>query len=135
MFQLTSQGGLNLAFPDVCNTPAAAGAPVPTPYPNTSNNATVNPATTATTVLTEGLASLTIQSRIPISNGDEAGVQMGVISGSIMGPTSFTKGSSKVLNEGAPAVRLTDATGQNGITMNCPGVSLSPSQTTVLILS
>ena len=134
MFQLTMAGGMNLGFPDVCNTPLAAGAPVPVPYPNISTGATTNPATTALTVLTDGMPSLNQLSEIFISNGDEAGVQLGVMSGMIMGPTEFLVGSMTVLKEGAPAQRLTSMTGHNGLSMNCPGVSLAPSQVTVLVL-
>ena len=135
MFLLSNQGGLNLAFPDVCNTPAAAGAPVPVPYPNISNCATANPSTVARTVLTGNMPSLNLNSQIPLSNGDEAGVQMGVVSGMIMGPTRFLQGSNTVLVEGAPAQRLTSTTGQNGQSNNCPGVTLAPGQVTALVLS
>ncbi len=134
MFQLTMAGGMNQGFPDVCLTPTPVG-PVPVPYPNISTGATANPATTALTVLTDGMPSLTLRSMIPLSNGDQPGVNGGVASGMIMGPTTFTVGSTAVLQGGAPAVRLTSMTGQNGLSMNCPGVALAPSQVKVLILS
>ena len=133
MFQLTMEGGMNMGFPDVCNTPTPAG-PVPIPYPNISTGSTANPATTAMTVLTECTPSLNQSSQIMISNGDEAGVNMGVASGMIMGPTEFILGSFTVFVGGSPAQRLTSMTGQNGQSMNCPGVSLAPSQTRVLVL-
>ncbi|MEW6265907.1 MAG: DUF4150 domain-containing protein [Thermodesulfobacteriota bacterium] len=135
MFMSCMAGGMNLGFPDVCNTPAAAGAPVPVPYPNISTNATANPSTAARTVLVSGMPALNLMSQIPLSNGDEAGVQMGVVSGMIMGPTRFLIGSATVLVGGAPAVRMTGTTGQNGQSMNCPGVALAPSQVQVLVLS
>lgn len=133
MFQLTMAGGMNLGTPDVCLTPTPVG-PVPIPYPNISTGSTANPATTALTVLTDGMPSLNQMSMIPISNGDNAGVNMGVVSAMVMGPTEFTLGSVTVMKEGAPAQRLTSITGQNGGSMNVPGVCLAPSQVTVLVL-
>jgi len=133
MFQLTNAGGMNLGFPDVCLTPTPVG-PIPVPYPNTTTGATANPATTALTVLTDGMPSLNQMSMIPISNGDNAGVNMGVASGLVMGPTEFILGSVTVIKEGSPAQRLTSITGHNGVSMNAPGVALAPSQVTVLVL-
>jgi len=133
MFQLTMQGGMTMGLPDVCLTPTPAG-PIPIPYPNISTGATTNPATTALTVLTDCMPSLNQMSMIAISNGDNAGVNLGVASGMVMGPTEFILGSFTVLKEGAPAQRLTSITGHNGLSMNCPGVALAPSQVTVLVL-
>ena len=125
---------MNMGLPDVCKTPAAAGAPVPIPYPNISTGATANPATTAMTVLTTGMPSFNQMTDIPISNGDQAGVMGGVASSLIMGPTEYMVGSFTVMVGGAPAQRLTSVTGQNGMSMNCPGVTLVPSQVSVLVL-
>jgi hypothetical protein len=133
MFQQTMAGGMNLGFPDVCLTPTPIG-PIPIPYPNITTGATTNPATTALTVLTDGMPSLNQMSMIPISNGDNMGVNMGVASGLVMGPTEFILGSLTVIKEGAPAQRLTSITGHNGVSMNAPGMSLVPSQVTVLVL-
>jgi len=133
MFQLTSAGGMNLGVPDVCLTPTPVG-PIPVPYPNISTGATANPATTALTVLTDGMPSLNQMSMIPMSSGDNPGVNLGVASGLVMGPTEFILGSVTVIKEGAPAQRLTSITGHNGVSMNAPGVSLAPSQVTVIVL-
>ncbi len=133
MFQLTMAGGMQTGFPDVCLTPTPVG-PVPIPYPNISTGAMANPASTALTVLTDAMPSLNQMSMIMLSNGDNAGVNMGVASGMVMGPTEFILGSFTVLMGGAPAQRLTSLTGHNGLSMNCPGVSLAPSQVTVLVL-
>lgn len=133
MFQLTMGGGTSLGVPDVCLTPSPVG-PVPVPYPNTSMGATSNPLTTTLTVLTDGMPSLNQMSQTLISMGDNAGVSMGVASGMVMGPQEFILGSFTVLKEGAPAQRLTSITGHNGLSMNCPGVALVPSQVTVLVL-
>lgn len=133
MFQSTAGGGMNMGFPDVCLTPTPVG-PIPIPYPNVSTGSTTNPATTALTVLTDGMPSLNQMSITTTSQGDNAGVNMGVASGMVMGPTEFILGSFTVFKEGAPAQRLTSMTGHNGLSMNCPGVSLVPSQVTVLVL-
>ena len=133
MFQLSMTGGMTMGMPDVCKTPMPA--PVPIPYPNISTAAMANPATTAMTVLTDGTPSLNLRSQILLSNGDEPGVLMGVVSNLIMGPTEFIMGSVMVLQEGCPAQRLTSVTGHNGLAMNCPGVCLAPSQVTVLVMA
>jgi len=133
MFQSTMGGGMSLGFPDVCMTPTPVG-PIPIPYPNMATGATSNPLTTALTVLTDCMPSLNQMSQTMISMGDNAGVNMGVASGMVMGPQEFILGSLTVLKEGAPAQRMTSITGHNGLSMNCPGVTLVPSQVTVLVL-
>jgi len=133
MFQSTSGGGMNMGFPDVCLTPTPVG-PIPIPYPNISTGSVANPSTTALTVLTDGMPSLNQMSMVTTSSGDNAGVNMGVASGMVMGPTEFILGSFTVFKEGTPAQRLTSMTGHNGLSMNCPGVTLVPSQVTVLVL-
>jgi hypothetical protein len=134
MYQLTSAGGMNMGTPDTCNTPTPAG-PVPVPYPNISTGSAANPATTTLTVLTDGMPSFNQMTMIPMSQGDEAGVNLGVVSGMVMGPTTFIMGSMTVFKEGAPCQRLTSTTGHNGVSMNCPGTAVAPSQVIVLILS
>jgi hypothetical protein len=123
-----------MGTPDTCNTPTPAG-PVPIPYPNTSTGAAANPATTTLTVLTDGMPSFNQMTMITMSQGDEPGVNLGVVSGMVMGPTTFIQGSMTVFKEGAPCQRLTSTTGHNGVAMNCPGTCLAPSQVIVLILS
>jgi hypothetical protein len=95
---------------------------------------TTIPTTTAITVLTDCMPSHNQMSEIFISNGDNPGVNMGVASGMVMGPTEFILGSLTVLKGGMPAQRMTSMTGHNGLSMNCPGVALAPSQVTVLVL-
>ncbi|MEI6313467.1 MAG: DUF4150 domain-containing protein [Syntrophus sp. (in: bacteria)] len=134
MYLLTSAGGMNMGSPDTCLTPTPAG-PVPIPYPNISQGSVANPATTALTVLTDGMPSFNQMTIIPMSQGNEAGVNLGIVSGMVMGPTKFILGSQTVFKEGAPAQRLTSTTGHNGMSMNCPGTAIAPSQVIVLILS
>jgi len=133
MFQNTMGGGMNMGFPDVCLTPTPVG-PIPIPYPNLSTGATTNPATAALTVLCDGMPALNQMSMGTLSNGDNPGVNMGVASGLVMGPTEFILGSFTVFKGGTPAQRMTSMTGHNGLSMNAPGVSLAPSQVAVLVL-
>jgi len=131
MFQNTMGGGMNLGFPDVCLTPVGP-AVVPIPYPNMSMGPTTIPPTTALTVLTDFMPSCNLMSMTATSVGDTTGVGMGVASGMIMGPTHNVLGSFTVLKQGVPAARMTTMTLQNNT--NCPGISLVPSQFTVLTL-
>ncbi|PKN31090.1 MAG: type VI secretion protein [Deltaproteobacteria bacterium HGW-Deltaproteobacteria-21] len=131
MFQNTMGGGMNLGFPDVCLTPSPVG-PVPIPYPNMSMGPTTVAPTTALTVLTDFMPSCNLMSMTATSVGDSTGVAMGVASGMIMGPTHNVLGSFTVLKQGVPAARMTTMTIQNNT--NCPGISLVPSQVTVLTL-
>lgn len=133
MFANCQMGGTNMGMPDVCKTPVGP-AIVPIPYPNISMGATANPSTAAMKVLIAGGPAHTVGTEIPMSNGDQAGVAGGIISGCIMGPTKFLMGSTATFFGGKPAARLTSMTGQNGSSMNVPGTTIAPSQTKVLIL-
>ena len=134
MFQITMNNAQNMAMPDVCLTPTPGG-PVPMPYPNMATSATATPDSVAMKILVDGTPSLTLMSEIPLSNGDEAGVNMGVVSGMIMGPSSYIEGSEILMLNGAPSVRLTSPTGQNGETMNAEGACIAPSQEIMMVLS
>jgi len=70
---------------------------------------------------------------IPLTNGDNAGVAMGVASGLVMGPEHTLVGSFTCLIGCAPAARMTSM----GITnnTNCPNMQLVPGQVRVLILA
>lgn len=134
MFALTKAGGQCLAFPDVCKTPVPPSpVPVPIPYPNI---AMPEQATGAVkNVLVDGAPALNLDSKIPMSNGDEAGLAMGVVSEKVMDQTRFTMGSFTVFIGGAPAVKLTSMTTQNGENPNAVGSVIVPSQTTVMVLT
>ncbi|MAF04638.1 MULTISPECIES: DUF4150 domain-containing protein [unclassified Herbaspirillum] len=131
MFAVTKQAGQCMAMPDVCNTPIPPAGPVPLPYPNIAMPMMGNPATTK--VLISGMPALTKSSKITMSNGDQPGVNGGVVSGKIMGPAEFIMGSMKVKLEGNPAVRMGDTTKQND--GNAVGAVLVPSQVKVMIMS
>jgi len=133
-FANCQMGGMNVASPDVCMTPVGPVV-VPIPYPNIAQGASANPGTAVQKVLISGAPAHTILTEIPMSNGDDAGVIGGVMSGTIMGPSKHLTGANKVLIGGMPATKMTDPTGQNGTSFNVQGSTIVPSQTKVMINS
>ncbi len=133
MFGLTFGDGMNFSFPDVCITPVGP-VPVPIPYPNISETSTC-PAPISK-VLMECLPSMNQTSTCAASEGDQPGLQMGIVSHTTGGATTYVVGSVGVIIEGAPAQRLTSVTGQNamGVMTNAPGMTIAPSQEVVLFL-
>jgi len=125
-------GGLSIAFPDVCKTPTPAG-PVPIPYPNIGITATAIP--NIPNIFTMAMPDHNLMTTIPLSNGDQAGIAMGVVSSLIMGPVRHMFGSVKVFKTIMPATKMLSPTGQNGAALNVPGMTLTPCQPKVLILS
>jgi hypothetical protein len=132
MLAKNSAGGMCLAFPDVCLTPAPpAPAPVPIPYPNVAvdtTNVGFVPNVLLTCAPAHNLATVA-----PITNGDNAGIATGVASGTVMGPARTVTGAFTVLVGGMPLARLTSITIQNST--NAPGVKIVPNVTNVLVLS
>jgi len=129
----TKAGGMCMGAPDVCKTPAPPlPSPVPVPYPNTGQLVQAND--TSTKVKFVNMEVVTVKSKIPMSQGDEAGVAGGLVSGANMGEVAFKKGSTKVKIEGQPCIHLTSVTSHNGSNANAPaGVQVVPSQTKVII--
>ncbi len=134
MFALIWGDGMNFAFPDVCNTPLAAGLPVPVPYPNISETATnVDP---MPNVLMDCMPTINMAGVDSVSEGDDAGVQLGVASFIMSGQTGYLVGSVTTLIDGLPAMRLTSVTQQNCMVKlpNSVGMTIEPGQFTVLTL-
>lgn len=135
MFMLNNGGAVASAtVPDICNTPTPAG-PVPVPYPNIAETTMADPGGLVQDVLIAGMPAMNQMSKILISNGDQAGVNGGVISGKVMGEMNFLTASACVTVGGKPAVRVTSLTGHNGAPLNTTGSVMSPSQTLVMVLS
>jgi hypothetical protein len=130
MFANSQMMGMDMGFPDVCLTPTPAG-PVPIPYPNIAMGPMGVPA--AYNVLVMGLPAHNLMTTIPLSNGDNPGVAMGVASGMVMGPARHVLPAVTCLMGGAPATRLTSVSIQNST--NCPGMRIVPSQVKVIILA
>ncbi|BBO73306.1 type VI secretion protein [Desulfosarcina widdelii] len=132
MFANTQMGGMDNGFPDVCLTPAPPSpSPVPVPYPNIANGNMGVPA--VYNVLMSCAPAHNMGTQIPMTNGDNAGVAMGVAAGTVMGPSKHLTASFTVLIGGKPGTKLTSTTLQNNT--NCPGARLAPSQTKVLLLA
>ncbi|MDC9592081.1 DUF4150 domain-containing protein [Xenorhabdus sp. IM139775] len=128
MFANTQGGGTDLATPDICLTPCPPGAPIPMVYPNTAQGSSGISASTAN-ILFVGSPAHNLATTIAMTNGDNAGVNLGVTSGTVMGPSRHTLGANSVLIKGSPATRLSSPTMQNST--NAIGARISPSQTKV----
>lgn len=128
VFVSTNMGGMDTAAPDTCLVPAAAGAPVPTPLPNMAPTPTTIP--TQFKALIMCLPAHNMASMKPLTSGDEPGVQMGVASGMIKGPSRNLLGSTNYFPGCMPATKMLMPTLQNNT--NAPGASLVPSQLKVL---
>jgi len=137
MFANCQMGGQNMGGPDVCITPIPSPAgpvPTPIPYPNTVMLPQVLPPSTSLNVLISGAPGHNMNSQSPTSNGDNAGVNTGVMSGLVMGPCRHTMGSTGVFFAGSPATKVSAPTGHNGVSANAIGMTCTPSQTRVMIL-
>ena len=134
MFVNTQMGGMCLGFPDVCSTPTPAG-PIPIPYPNIATGVTAAPPSAALKVLVSCMPAHNMSTVGTISNGDNGGVAMGVMSGMVMGPSRHLLGSFTTIVGGSPATKMTSMSDQNGMSLNIPGMTIAPAQVTVLMLS
>jgi hypothetical protein len=127
MFSNTQMMGFDLAFPDVCKLPTL----IPVPFPNIALRPMAVGA--AYNILNMCAPAHTMLTTTPISMGDNPGLLGGVVSQTDMGPARRITGSFTILLDGMPATRLTSMGPQNLI--NCPGVTICPSQLTVLYLA
>lgn len=130
MFANCQLMGIDTAFPDVCLTPSPAG-PVPIPYPNIAAGPMAIP--NAPTILFVGAPAHNLGTTIPMTNGDNPGLALGVASGMVMGPSRHLTGAFTVLIKGLPASRMTSVSLQNST--NAPGCRLVPSQPKILLLA
>lgn len=104
--------GISMAtIPDVCKTPSPGG-PVPIPYPNISQSATLAKGTT--TVKADGGMMIAIKgSEFSMSNGDEPGTIGGVKSSTFIKESTWILYSFDVKMDGQNACRLSDKKFQN----------------------
>ena len=128
MFANTQMMGIDFAFPDVCLTPPV---PEPIPYPNIGLGPMGVPA--AYNILFMCAPAHNLSTEIPLTQGDDPGVAMGVASGTVMGPSRPLTGAFTVLLDGMPATRLTSINIQNST--NMVGMRIVPSQVNVLLLA
>lgn len=104
--------GISMAtIPDVCKTPSPGG-PIPIPYPNISQSATLDKGTT--TVKADGGMMIAIKgSEFSLSNGDNPGVAGGVKSSTYMKESTWILYSFDVKMDGSNVCRLSDKKFQN----------------------
>lgn len=99
---------------DMCKTPAPpAPVPPPLPYPNVAASATMGPGYTTKT-LVMATPMWTKKGKSALSNGDQPGIAMGIISSKIMGMCEITMASTDVDAESGGVVRTTDSSLSNG---------------------
>ena len=127
MFANCQMMGVDLAFPDVCKTPPA----IPIPYPDFALGPTAIP--NAYNILYMCTPAHNMATVTPLTNGDNAGVAMGVVSQTVMGQSRHLTGAFTVLLKGTPATRMTSLTLQNST--NMVGMRIVPSQFKVLMLA
>ncbi len=131
MFANTTMGGLNVGSPDVCYTPSIIGPPTPVAHTNVASPPTGFPV--ADSVLFMNAPAHNLSTVIPITNGAEAGVNGGLGSGTVMGPSRYVSAASSVLVDGSPVARLGSSTLTNST--NCAGATVVPSQLKVVVLA
>lgn len=115
--------GMNLGFPDVCNT-IVGPATVPIPYPNIAMNAQATPF--SPNVKITMMNALNLGSKIPMTSGDEAGTAHPVIKST----GAYTMGNPIVSVNNLPAINLTCPTTGNSMN-NALGAVLVPSAVNV----
>ncbi|HZX00759.1 MAG TPA: DUF4150 domain-containing protein [Bacilli bacterium] len=107
----TAHVSVSLGPTDICKTPTPGG-PVPMPYPNVAVSSTMGPGyTTKTLVL--GTPMWTKKGKSALSNGDQPGVLLGVLSNKIMGMCEIVMASSDVDAEGGAVARTLDSSNSN----------------------
>lgn len=100
-------GGVTIAFPDVCKTPAPPAPFVPIPYPNIAKSSDTAKGTKK--VKCDGNPTCVKDSNFSMSTGDEAGsAGGGMISSKIKGKAEFVLFSFDVKFEGKNVTRAFD---------------------------
>ncbi len=96
---------------DMCKTPTPGG-PVPMPYPNVALSATMGPGYTTKTLMI-ATPMWTKKGKSALSNGDQPGVALGVVSNKIMGMCAITMSSNDVDAESGGVARTGDMGNSN----------------------
>lgn len=99
-------GGMSMAFPDVCKTPAPPAGPIPIPYPNIAQASDTSGGPTKVT--TDGEMPMVKGAKYSKSSGDEAGSAGGVVSSVNKGESEFMMYSFDVKFEGKNVCRMGD---------------------------
>lgn len=110
----TKGGGMVLAFPDVCKTPALTGVPIPIPYPNISQTSSKED-TAPSKVKIRNKSVTTKPSSMRRSTGDQPGTLKGMVSSKNIAKTQFkTQGKIKLNAEHQKIVNMLSSTSRNG---------------------
>ncbi len=115
--------GMNIGFPDVCNTPVGP-AVVPIPYPNMALNAQAVPFSPI--VRLSMVNALNLGSKIPVTFGDDPGVAHPTVKGT----GQYTMGNPVVYVDNLPAINLLCPTTGNNMNDGV-GAVVVPSATNV----
>jgi hypothetical protein len=99
-------GGMSIAFPDVCKTPAAP-SPLPIPYPNIGKSSDTSGGPSS--VKTDGEMPMVKGATYSRSSGDEAGTLGGVVSNVNMSECEYLIYSFDVKFEGNNVCRMGDS--------------------------
>jgi len=99
-------GGVTIAFPDVCKTPAPPAGPIPIPYPNIAKSSDTDKGSKK--VKCDGNPVCLKDSNFSTSTGDEAGSVGGVASSKTKGKAEFVNFSFDVKFEGKNVSRALD---------------------------
>jgi uncharacterized Zn-binding protein involved in type VI secretion len=126
MFACTIEAGMSMSSLDVCYTQVGP-AQVPIPYPNMAETAMATPTTTKVFIM--GTPALIKTSKVALSQGDDAGVKGGIMSGKFIQEMVFTSVSTSVMFEGKGVARFGDPTKNNK--ENAMGTIIEPSQSVV----
>ena len=92
------KGGVSIAFPDVCRTPAPPAPFLPVPYPNV--------ALASTNLKSASVKIKKFDTKFQKSSGDEAGTQKGVTAAIAKMASIFSKHSATVKATGKKASKL-----------------------------
>ena len=115
-----TSNGMLTSFPDTCKTPTPGG-PVPIPYPNIAMSKDTQKGTT--TVKCDGNPINVKDSIWMMSQGDEAGAAMGVLSSRIKGKADWINAAQNVKANGKNVCRLGDPMRSNaGSSENTPPI-------------
>lgn len=128
-FVNTSGGGLNVCFPDVCDTYVGTSTSSIT-YPNYGSISVASGA--CETILINRAPAHNTNTTVDITNGDALGILGGIISGDIMEESKTVLGSTNLILKGMPAAKMLGITGHNGSLSNGVGSTLTPSQVKVM---
>lgn len=123
---------LSIAFPDVCKIPTPVG-PVPVPLIDITLSVLAIP-NVANKFIT-AMPVHNLMTTTPTSTGNEPGVLGGIVSSRFDGALRHLLGSFKVFYSCMPATKMLSPTLQNGMLSNMVGLTLTPSQIKVMILS